>query len=760
MSNRTFYASTYVVADGVTRTWPFSFAGVNTGQESGTAPYLYPEDVKVQEMYTDTDGNKQTVQRTGVLTAPNQITIDGPAVIAGREIRIYRETELRFPLVDYRDLQSVSEHDLDLANRQAVFLAQETRDTASANLVYDAQGHFNAGDRRIVNLAPGIDGKDAVNMDQYNRTLRVPEVAGLLPLPLAVSRANRLLSFDSNGDPLLVFPAGGTAVELEQRLRDPQHEPLLGYNANTPGSEDWFIEEKLRAESVSLLDCIPKGRRAAVLNGTSTWDASDAINKFLAGRKGRITLPAGSRFAIAKPIKLPRGVWLAGNGTFDTTIGVGCKIYLLDGSNCEMLTTPAVDDGGATHFMALTDIVFDCNKAGQTIEVQGGVVKFWGAWVGSWIRRVLVLNSYGTAIDFRKGSDLEVSHLWVIGCATANGYAVDTNAELTGSALSGLIQFDNLYVENTSTDKNFSAKENEAYRGKNIRLRRLVRVSISEIHTEGAAVAIDLDTNHTVRIGSITGYNIGSTNEPESALVRHVGGLSRAVSIGTMFYSAVVNRAFMVRKAAALQSNNSVPEIGFQTNPYVAGYTCMSDNLFPYMRQSRTAFTNMMTVERISGYSEVSVNVTWGGADDPAAKRSRFKESGAGPMISTNIRRDDDKVFIHCYSTNTPGDEIKLFAPIFVEQRDSAANVLSGRWYNAINMPGVGTGPVYQRTTGLAEGVNAICTVLRGNGPPTMGADHIGQLYVDRAAVPRKAYIATNILGTAADWTPITGGTP
>ena len=223
MSNRTFYASTFVVADGVTRTWPFSFAGVNTGQESGTTPYLYPTDVKVQEIYTDSAGNKQTMQRTGTINSPNQITIDGPAIIAGREIRIYRETELRFPLVDYRDLQSVSEHDLDLANRQAVFLAQETRDTASANLVYDAQGHFNAGGRRIVNLAPGVDERDAVPMSQHNKTLRVADMS-LQALPDALQRAGKLLGFDAFGLPQVMFPPTGSALGLEMALRDENDE--------------------------------------------------------------------------------------------------------------------------------------------------------------------------------------------------------------------------------------------------------------------------------------------------------------------------------------------------------------------------------------------------------------------------------------------------------------------------------------------------------------------------------------------------------
>lgn len=208
--SRTFYASTYVIADGVTRTWPFSFAGVNGDHNSGTTPYLYPEDVKVSESYTDSNGVKQTVARSGTLSMPNQLTIDGPAVILGREIRIYRETELRFPLVDYRDLQSVSEHDLDLANRQAVYLAQEVRDAASANLLQDDQGNYDAKGRRIVNLASAIEPTDAVNKNDLDTAIKVvnafndraivfPEGERGQVLPAAIQRANKLMVTGADG---------------------------------------------------------------------------------------------------------------------------------------------------------------------------------------------------------------------------------------------------------------------------------------------------------------------------------------------------------------------------------------------------------------------------------------------------------------------------------------------------------------------------------------------------------------------------------
>lgn len=115
-------------ADGARTTWEFQFDGVMAGSASGTTPYLYPADVRAQELYVNEDLVQIVIERTGSLIQPNQFKIDGAPVINGRQVKIYRSTEVRFPLVDYRDRQTVSELDLDMANRQFLFLAQEVAD--------------------------------------------------------------------------------------------------------------------------------------------------------------------------------------------------------------------------------------------------------------------------------------------------------------------------------------------------------------------------------------------------------------------------------------------------------------------------------------------------------------------------------------------------------------------------------------------------------------------------------------------------------
>lgn len=318
MDARTFYATTYVVADGVTVTWPFSFAGVNGDRDTGTTPYLYPEDVKVQEMYTDAAGNKQTVQRFGVLNTPNAITITGAPVERGREIRIYRETELRFPLVDYRDLQSVSEHDLDLANRQAVFLAQETRDTASANLLYDKQGHFNAGMRRIVELADGIDPQDAATVKQLMHAVRSADVP-LKPLPDAPDRAGKVLTFDGNGNPSVAIPASESALALAIRLASSGGSTYVEYKDRT-------VWERLE-EEVYIRDAPFNAKMDGVTDDSAAWNRFIAYLMTNGGRgklgKGKLFIGTGRLYAIESNTATFKSFTIEGEGAEYTKIIFG-----------------------------------------------------------------------------------------------------------------------------------------------------------------------------------------------------------------------------------------------------------------------------------------------------------------------------------------------------------------------------------------------------------------------------------------------------
>lgn len=161
MSSSNYLAYNEYPADGVSTEWDFNFSGVRPDSNSGTTPYLDPGDVHVEDVVVDEFGAVTVVVRDSVLVAPNRVRVEGDPIPVGHTVRIFRRTEARFPLVDYRDLQTVSAEDLDLQARQTLFVAAEAMDRASRSVIVtetaveDIRGTAN----NALAVANGIDAK-------------------------------------------------------------------------------------------------------------------------------------------------------------------------------------------------------------------------------------------------------------------------------------------------------------------------------------------------------------------------------------------------------------------------------------------------------------------------------------------------------------------------------------------------------------------------------------------------------------------------
>lgn len=104
--------------DGVTTQWEFNFAG----------GYIDPAHVKA---YVLRDGG-----RTDLTVMPDMLIDEfilqiSPALAAGGEITIYRDTPRDLPLVDFQDRGAINELSLDTNAKQAVFVAAEVSDQVS-----------------------------------------------------------------------------------------------------------------------------------------------------------------------------------------------------------------------------------------------------------------------------------------------------------------------------------------------------------------------------------------------------------------------------------------------------------------------------------------------------------------------------------------------------------------------------------------------------------------------------------------------------
>lgn len=125
-----YLASNEFPGDGVTTLYNVSFKGNRPDAGSGVVPYLNPADVKAQVVTPATSTTAEVVVDVPIVyVGPNQFRVT-PATPVGKITRIYRSTQDEYALVDYQSLQTVGEADLDLSNRQTIFVVQEAHDLA------------------------------------------------------------------------------------------------------------------------------------------------------------------------------------------------------------------------------------------------------------------------------------------------------------------------------------------------------------------------------------------------------------------------------------------------------------------------------------------------------------------------------------------------------------------------------------------------------------------------------------------------------
>lgn len=106
------------------------FAGNNPDVGSGALPYFKPEDVKANFFTPATETTPQVVETKPLgYVGPNTFITLEPVPV-GKILRVFRETEDRYSLVNFVALQNVTERDLDALARQTVFLVEEAKDAA------------------------------------------------------------------------------------------------------------------------------------------------------------------------------------------------------------------------------------------------------------------------------------------------------------------------------------------------------------------------------------------------------------------------------------------------------------------------------------------------------------------------------------------------------------------------------------------------------------------------------------------------------
>jgi hypothetical protein len=118
-----------------------------------TFPYIDQSHVKVRV---------NGVLRSYTWLSAYTVTVS-PAPAIGAVVEVRRETPKETAPVDFTDGSVLLESQLDLITNFNLYSAQEALDAAEGSLVEDSTGNYNAGNKRITNLAAPVNPGDAIN---------------------------------------------------------------------------------------------------------------------------------------------------------------------------------------------------------------------------------------------------------------------------------------------------------------------------------------------------------------------------------------------------------------------------------------------------------------------------------------------------------------------------------------------------------------------------------------------------------------------
>jgi hypothetical protein len=243
--------------------------------------YLRDEHVKVKV-------DDVIVTNYTIVTSPVQLIRFNTAPTASAEIRIYRDSRGDFsPLVDFVDGSVLTENELDEAYRHNLFVSQEASEGTGNELLNKKGGaNYDAEGNKIINLATPTAATDAANKAYTDQTVDAAIALG--------------------GSPAIVSLGGynvtSAVTNITQSLANWTNTNALDVTA-TSTTQARSLADRF-ADYVNVLDFIDPTEHAAIADGTTTFDATSAIQACL-DIGGRIHFPEGTylsdRVYVLKP---------------------------------------------------------------------------------------------------------------------------------------------------------------------------------------------------------------------------------------------------------------------------------------------------------------------------------------------------------------------------------------------------------------------------------------------------------------------------
>lgn len=213
--------------NGVTTTFPYTF---RIFQKSDLVVQVVDLNENITELILDTD---YIVTGAGGYSGGNIILskalANGYQISISRELPVTQDTDLRNQGKFFAEVHEDAFDKLTMLIQQvgSMFRLALRKPSSIANW-YDALNNYirNVRDPRDPQDAATKNYVDGVASSNLSRTLRTPEP--IPSLPNAATRANKIIAFDSAGNPYVTMPPSGSATDVFVELAKPTGPTLIG----------------------------------------------------------------------------------------------------------------------------------------------------------------------------------------------------------------------------------------------------------------------------------------------------------------------------------------------------------------------------------------------------------------------------------------------------------------------------------------------------------------------------------------------------
>lgn len=233
-----------------------------------TFPYLSNSHVTVQ-----VGGVTQTEATHYDITTGNVVFTSGNIPANSAAIRIKRVTERVTPLVDFKDGSTLLEADLDTANLQSFYIAQETDESA---FQADSDGNYDASNNKLVNVGTPTASTDGATKGYVDTQVAskdaLSELSGDLDDIAAGTTNKHFTATDENKlDGIQTGAEVNVNADWDATTGDAQ---IL----NKPGNATTSADGLMSSSDKTKLDGVAAG---AEVNVQSDWDASSGDAQIL-----------------------------------------------------------------------------------------------------------------------------------------------------------------------------------------------------------------------------------------------------------------------------------------------------------------------------------------------------------------------------------------------------------------------------------------------------------------------------------------------